>query len=217
MDIEAIKLDPSIDYQYYHVIPDFVLCHPTISSNSIKLFCKITGLCNLTGFCWASNAYFTEKLHWSQSTVKRALGELRDLNFIDINFEIGKDKKVEKRIITTHFKKLKSIENTQSKSELGGRSNLSYPQSKSDLYNSTNIIKKKNNKPSANFSNFKRVKLISDMDFNTWQEWEIQRDKESFCESKKQGVDGDLYFQKIRLNQYNRLCASGATINYKNE
>lgn len=218
MEIEGLKTD---NYQYYHVIPDTVLCTKELSSNSKVLFTMISGLCNQTGFCWATNAYFAEKLQWSSSTVKRALSELKNLELVIITVKINSvTNQVESRKITTIFRKQKD----EVKSDPPSPSNMTHPRVKSDLGNNKNIIIKKNKEASPNFSSFKnkKVTLISDMTFDEWLAWEIKQpdtriNVDSKAQVKDQGDSQKDYFLLMRTNRYNKLCREGKTIYNRNE
>lgn len=200
MELESLK---DGNYQYYHVIPDLVLCSEILSSNAKVLFTMISGLCNNTGYCWATNAYFSERLKWSSSTTKRALSELKNEKIIIIDLKINKDtKQVESRTITTIFRKKKS----EVKSDLPSPSNMTHPQSKFDLDNSINKIKKYNNKPSASFSNFKKQKTILEMTFDEWLDSAKKEDKEHRFDETKSRKEGEKdYFLIMRQREFQRL------------
>ena len=199
MNIESLRDD---NYQYYHVIPDLILCSKELSSNAKVLFTMISGLCNQTGFCWASNAYFAEKLQWSSSTVKRALSELKAEDIIIINLKLNKvTKQVESRNITTIFKKKK----IEVKSDPPSPSNMTHPRVKSDPYNSSNRIKKNNKEASPNFSNFKKTKTILEMTFDEWLVTKKVEEGENRLDETKSTEDQKKYFKLIREREFDRL------------
>ncbi len=196
MDIKGLKTDT---YQYYHVVPVEILFSDKLSEKAKLLFVAISGLCNNTGLCWATNAYFCTNLQWSKSSVNRALAELKENNLIIMTFDI-KDGKVEKRTITTAFKKPK--EGSQERQgglppETGGVVMV-------DKYNSKNrIIKNNKNKSSTNFSYFKKEKKASEMTTEEWVAHQKSIDKDHWVdETKGDNPDMIRYFNTIRIGDH---------------
>ena len=67
---------------YYAVIPANVRYSKQISSGAKLLYGEITCLCNVKGFCWASNAYFADLYQTSNKTISRWISELAAAGFI---------------------------------------------------------------------------------------------------------------------------------------
>lgn len=199
MELESLRDD---NYQYYHVIPVEVLYNSTLSDKAKLLFVTISGLCNTTGFSWATNSYYEEKLQWSKSSVSRALAELKKVKAISIKNEI-KEGVVVKRTITTPYRKLKEW---GSQDRQGGLSQETRGVITDDNYNNINRKKKYNNKPSASFSNFKKQKTILDMTFDEWLVSVKKEDKEHRFDETKSKTDGEgEYFLLMRQREFQRL------------
>ena len=67
---------------YYAVIPANVRYSKEIPDGAKLLYGEITALCNQHGYCWATNAYFSELYRASERTVSRWISELARAGFI---------------------------------------------------------------------------------------------------------------------------------------
>lgn len=73
----------------YAVIPAYILFNTELSDGDKILYGHISNLCNMHGFCWASNRYLSELTGKSIDTVKRAIKALKDGLFIEIEHELN--------------------------------------------------------------------------------------------------------------------------------
>ncbi len=69
---------------YYAIIPAEVRYCKNLEPNAKLLYGEITALCNLEGFCWATNKYFADLYDVDVRTVKRWLESLKENNFIHV-------------------------------------------------------------------------------------------------------------------------------------
>lgn len=69
---------------FYGVIPAFVR-YADVSANVKLMYGEITALCEKEGFCWATNAYFSELYGSDARTVRRWVTELVSAGFISVD------------------------------------------------------------------------------------------------------------------------------------
>lgn len=81
---------------YWAVLPSQVRYDPTIPPNAKLLYAEISSLTDLTGWCFASNAYFEELYELSERTIIRLLRALEAAGYIRI--EDGAGGKSQRRI-----------------------------------------------------------------------------------------------------------------------
>ena len=67
---------------YYAVIPAHVRYDETLPPNAKLLYGEITALCNMEGFCWASNRYFAELYGVKIRAVQNWIDALRSAGHI---------------------------------------------------------------------------------------------------------------------------------------
>lgn len=67
---------------YYAVIPHFVLDSPDLSDAEKLFYGRIAMMTSDKGFCWASNAFFAQKLGVDESTISRRISRLQKLGFV---------------------------------------------------------------------------------------------------------------------------------------
>lgn len=77
----------------YALIPSFVL-DGDLSDSELRLYAKISQLCNKLGFCYAKNAYLAEITQKSIPTINRILAKLAKKELIKIEIKNGRDRKI---------------------------------------------------------------------------------------------------------------------------
>lgn len=107
---------------YYAVIPATVRYDSDLSSTAKLLYAEITALCNEKGYCWATNAYFSELYSISDRQVQRILKQLCDKHYIKIIIE----KKTKRKIF---------ILDTPDKNVIGGTTKMSWGNDKNVTHN----------------------------------------------------------------------------------
>jgi|TARA_R100000482_G_C5129155_1_gene150714 DNA-binding transcriptional ArsR family regulator len=88
---------------YWAVIPAKVR-YSSLKPNAKLLYGEISCLQNKTGYCTASNRYFSELYGVSKNTVSSWISDLKNLGFIDIEVERNERKQVVKRCIAINEK-----------------------------------------------------------------------------------------------------------------
>lgn len=93
---------------HFALIPSFVL-DSDLSDSELRLYAKISQLCNKLGFCYAKNAYLAEITHKSIPTINRILAKLAKKELIKIEIKNGRDRKI---YLNLDFKYFCEKENT---------------------------------------------------------------------------------------------------------
>ena len=75
-------MERNIASAYYAVIPADVRYDPELRPNAKLLYGEVTSLCDKTGYCWATNEYFSELYGLSVSTVSRLISQLEGRGYI---------------------------------------------------------------------------------------------------------------------------------------
>jgi hypothetical protein len=83
---------------YYAIIPANVRYDKELPANAKLLYGEITALCNERGYCWATNAYFSELYEVHNKSISRLISRLEKKGYIRIEMLI-KDKQVKSRHI----------------------------------------------------------------------------------------------------------------------
>jgi uncharacterized phage protein (TIGR02220 family) len=84
---------------YYAIIPADVRYDKELSPNAKLLYGEITALCNEKGYCWASNAYFSELYEVHNKSISRLISQLEKKGYIKIEM-ILEGKQVKSRHIS---------------------------------------------------------------------------------------------------------------------
>lgn len=88
---------------YYKIIPEYVMFDEDLLKKplAILIYGEISALSNKKGYSWASNKYYAERFHKSESTIKRMIAMLDNKGYITRKFIYREDgKEVEKRILS---------------------------------------------------------------------------------------------------------------------
>lgn len=86
---------------YFAIIPAIVRYDKDLSANAKLIYSEISALKNEnTGYCWATNAYFTKVLGLSERTIQRELSALVDKGYVrrDVIREDGSNQVKERRL-----------------------------------------------------------------------------------------------------------------------
>lgn len=84
---------------YYSIIPSKILYNKELKANEKLLYAMITSLSCKEGYCFATNNYFAKELGVHPKTVSSWISDLRDKNFLKIEFVKKENKRVLQRKI----------------------------------------------------------------------------------------------------------------------
>lgn len=85
---------------YYSIIPASVRYDDRLKPNEKLLYSEISVLCNKTGYCFASNNYFSKLYNTSKETISRWISKLSDCGYIGTKLIYKEDNKtIDKRMI----------------------------------------------------------------------------------------------------------------------
>lgn len=79
---------------YYAVMPSYVLDDENLNSNAKLLYLEISRLCNVRGFCWAGNDFFSRKMNTSTRSIRNWLNELKNAGYVYSIVERGTRRKI---------------------------------------------------------------------------------------------------------------------------
>lgn len=100
---------------YYAILPANVRYDKRLSANAKLLYCEISALANVKGYCYASNNYFSELFSVDSRSVQRWLYNLKDYGYITMDFDDNKDLRTRKIFIVKESDSIKvneSVRNT---------------------------------------------------------------------------------------------------------
>lgn len=83
---------------YYSIIPATVRYDGRLTANAKLLYGEITALSNQSGYCWASNRYFSELYGVSKDSIQRYIKQLKDFGYVRVEI-IKEDNEVKERRI----------------------------------------------------------------------------------------------------------------------
>lgn len=117
---------------YYAIIPAEVRYCNDIPFGARMLFGEITALANKSGYCWASNDFFTKMFEVHQTTISEWVSLLKQKGFINFKVDKGNNRKI--TVLATIRKKPKQSKENSLRSD-----------KEKDLYNNTSINNSINN------------------------------------------------------------------------
>lgn len=85
---------------YYSIVPASVRYDNRLKANEKLLYSEISVLCNKTGYCYASNEYFSKLYNASKETISRWISNLNKCGYIGTKLIYKDDNKtIDKRMI----------------------------------------------------------------------------------------------------------------------
>ena len=69
---------------YYAIIPASIRYDSELTPNAKLMYGELTALSNEKGYCWASNAYFSELYKVSNVSISKWISQLQKKKYIDI-------------------------------------------------------------------------------------------------------------------------------------
>lgn len=94
---------------YYAILPANVRYDKRLSANAKLLYCEISALANVKGYCYASNNYFSELFSVDSRSVQRWLYNLKDYGYITMDFD-NKDLRTRKIFIVKESSNIQADE-----------------------------------------------------------------------------------------------------------
>lgn len=98
---------------YYAILPANVRYDKRLSANAKLLYCEISALANVKGYCYASNNYFSELFSVDSRSVQRWLYKLKDYGYITMDFDDNKDLRTRKIFIVKESDSIKVNESVR--------------------------------------------------------------------------------------------------------
>lgn len=98
---------------YYAILPANVRYDKRLSANAKLLYCEISALANVKGYCYASNNYFSELFSVDSRSVQRWLYNLKDYGYITMDFDDNKDLRTRKIFIVKESDSIKVNESVR--------------------------------------------------------------------------------------------------------
>lgn len=77
-----MKMDKTVTKSYYAVIPANVRYDKSLTPSAKLLYGEITALCNVKGYCWASDKYFADLYGVSKTSIQNWVKNLADRGYI---------------------------------------------------------------------------------------------------------------------------------------
>ncbi len=175
---------------YYSVLPASVRYDEQLKANEKILYSEISALCNKTGYCYASNEYFSKLYHTEKETISRWISNLKKYGYICTKILYKEDEKtIDKRIIWITEVILREVAQNYCQNNQGGideiiNTYLSKNQEDIDEKvkdNNTSINNNKNNKKEKSIfeiieENFARtIAPLEYEEIKTWEDTELTR------------------------------------------
>lgn len=142
---------------FFTILPSCIRYDANISDFAKVLYSEILALSKKNGFCWATNEHFAKAFSKHETTVSRAISELKNQNYIQIETTNSKNGTV--RNITPLSENAKRAYSKNAKTPLSD--NAKTPLSKNAYHNNTSIKKnKKNNSLKENIFDKRKAKQL---------------------------------------------------------
>ena len=98
---------------YYAILPANIRYDKRLSANAKLLYCELSALANVKGYCYASNNYFSELFSVDSRSVQRWLYNLKDYGYITMDFDVNKDLRTRKIFIVKESDSIKVNESVR--------------------------------------------------------------------------------------------------------
>jgi|MDSX01.1.fsa_nt_gb hypothetical protein len=86
---------------FYAIVPADVRYNKSLPMGARMLYGELTALCNQEGYCWATNAYFSELYEVGDRTISSWVSKLKEAGHIDVQMILREgSKQVQARHIT---------------------------------------------------------------------------------------------------------------------
>lgn len=95
---------------YYAILPANVRYDKRLSANAKLLYCELSALANVKGYCYASNNYFSELFSVDPRSIQKWLSTLKNNGYIKIVYNDNNDFKTRKIFITKESDSIKADE-----------------------------------------------------------------------------------------------------------
>ena len=123
---------------FWAILPQKVRYDKDLPPSAKLLFSEIAAKTNITGFCWASNRWFSEKLNLTRDRVSALIKVLEDAGYIIVDVDPARENEERRRMYITPEAFVGSI---------GKNADTSYRQKKrDDIGKNTETLKYKNKK-----------------------------------------------------------------------
>lgn len=77
-------MDELENVSQWAILPAKVRYDPNIPPNAKLLFAEIAAKTNLTGYCWASNRFFADRLHLTTDAISGLIKKLEDAGYVTV-------------------------------------------------------------------------------------------------------------------------------------
>lgn len=134
---------------YYAVIPAEIMNDKTLTESAVLLYARIASLCEVDGYCWATNDYFAQKMNKSKDRISRLISQLEKQGHLHI--EIVKNPQTKEIVQRRLWISDKAYQKTRKNEEIPstpigifadtpiGKNNNTYRQKQQGLYKENNI------------------------------------------------------------------------------
>lgn len=181
---------------YYAIIPANVRYDKDLSPNAKLLYGEITALSNAEGFCWATNAYFSELYDVTKRSIQLWLSQLEDKGFIRVSID-SKGPNDSTRKIYINFMGEENYTPPRKKIQGGHEENFTTPHEKKFTHNNTSINNTNNNTKNKNNNSSNSPQIENEFE----QLWKIYPRKLG----KKKAFDSYKKARKIKKIPYETI------------
>jgi len=165
---------------YYSIIPANIRYDKTLKANAKLLYGEITALTNKEGFCWASNAYFSDLFEVTPQAISNWIKALSCRGYVDIEYvKSGKEIVSRKIYLSEKQRGINKCLQVSTKSEGGINKRLRGYQQKVKGNNTINNTINNKEATQATRSSFK-IPSIEEIG--------------EYCKERKNGIDPETFW-----------------------